>query len=196
MLESVQDDCRVLRHYLQALFLVDSVAERNFAGNDSAMLYLAVQDDTDSFPAQVRFVLRNGEAEVDIQPPACRGGVVLLLGGQPTAFVGVQNLHDLVIIGHRTKPAIQTGKEDQVYLVLLHVLQHPQEVGALAQPLAGRLCRVDINANDHPAAFPGVLLQVLLLGLQRQALNCLFLAADTDIQINAQRGRCLVFCHK
>jgi len=87
MLESIQNDCRVLRHYLQALFLVDSVAERNFAGNNSAMLYLAVQNNADSFPAQVRFVLRNGEAEVDIQPPACRGGVVLLLGGQPTAFV-------------------------------------------------------------------------------------------------------------
>ena len=53
VMEILKDDCRVLRHYLQALFLVDSVAERNFAGNDSAMPYLAVQDNADSLPAPI-----------------------------------------------------------------------------------------------------------------------------------------------
>ena len=110
--------------------------------------------------------------------------------------MGIQNLHDLVIVGHGAKPTVKAGKQDQVYLVLLHVLQHPQEVGALAQTLPGRLRRVDIDANDHPAPFPGVFLQVFLLGLQGEALDCLLLAADTDIEIDAERGRRLVFPHK
>ena len=66
MLEGIQDDCGVFGDNLQALFLVDPVSERDFAGNDGAMLYLAVQDNADSLPAQVRFILRNGKAEVDI----------------------------------------------------------------------------------------------------------------------------------
>lgn len=48
MLESVQDDCRVLRYNLQALFLVNPVAKRYFTRDNRAVLYLAVQDNADS----------------------------------------------------------------------------------------------------------------------------------------------------
>jgi len=51
MLESVKDDCRVLRHNLQALFIVNPVAKRDFAANNGPMFYLAVQDNADSLPA-------------------------------------------------------------------------------------------------------------------------------------------------
>ena len=195
MLESIKNDCRVLRYNLQALFLVNPVAKRYFTRDNRAVFYLAVKDHANPLPTKVRLILRNGEPEVDVQPPASRGSVVLLLGGQPAAVVGVQNLHDLVIVGHRTKPAVQAGKQNQVNLVLFHVLQHPQEVGTLIHSLPGGLCRVNVGADDHPAPFPGVLLQVFLLGLQRQALDRLLLAADTDIQINAQRCRRLFFAH-
>ena len=51
MLKSIMDDRRILRHNLQALFLVDAVAKRDFATNGSAMLYLAVQDRADPLTA-------------------------------------------------------------------------------------------------------------------------------------------------
>ena len=195
MLESVQNDCCIFGNDLQALFLVDPVAEGDFTGNDRSALYLTIQNCADSLPAQVRFILRNGKTDCNIQSPSRRGGVVLLLGGQPAAVVGLQDLQDLVIIRYVAKPAVQTGKEDQVKPILLHVLQHPQKVGALVQSFAGRLCRVDIHIGNHPAPFPGILLQVLLLGLQRQTFDCLFLAADADIQTDAEWGH-LVFSHK
>lgn len=72
-----------------------------------------------------------------------------------------------MLIYSRPPAAVKAGKQNQVYLVLFHVLQHPQEVGTLPQPLAGCLCRIDLDANDHLAVFFGVLIQVLLLGLQR-----------------------------
>ena len=51
MLESIKDDCCILRYNLQALFLVNPVAKRYFAGDNRAMLYLAVQDNADSLSA-------------------------------------------------------------------------------------------------------------------------------------------------
>ena len=60
MLESVQNDCCIFGNDLQALFLVDPVAEGDFTGNDRSALYLTIQNCADSLPAQVRFILRNG----------------------------------------------------------------------------------------------------------------------------------------
>ena len=70
MLESVLNNGGLLWNNLQALFAVHAIAKRAVPGNDRAVLYLAVKYNADSLPAQVRFILCNGETEVDIQPPA------------------------------------------------------------------------------------------------------------------------------
>ncbi len=132
MLESVLDDGGAIGDNFQALFFIHAVAKRAVARNRRAVLDLAVKHNGNSFPAQIGFILGNGQTKVDIQPPARRACVVLFLCSLPAAVVGFQNFHDLVIIGHGTEPAIKAGKENQIHLVPLHVFQHTQEVCALA----------------------------------------------------------------
>lgn len=130
------------------------------------MADLAVENGGNALAAEVGLVLGDGQAEVDIQTASRRAGVVLLLRGFPVAAVGLQNFHHLVVVGDRAEPAVETGEQDQVDLVVLHVLQHPQEVRSLRHALAGGFGRVDVNARDDPALRAGVPFEVLLLRLQ------------------------------
>lgn len=70
MLESVLDDGGAIWDNFQALFLIHVVAKRAVARNRRAVLDLAVKYHGNSFPAQIGFILGNGQPQVDIQPPA------------------------------------------------------------------------------------------------------------------------------
>ena len=99
-----------------------------------------------------------------------------------------KHLRHLVIIRDGAEPAVKAREQYQINLAALDGVQHTEEVLTLAKALAGRLCRVDVNALDDPPSFTGIFFQVLLLGFQRKALDRLLLAAHADIQRDAERG--------
>ena len=147
------------------------------------MLHLAVKYNVYPLPVQISLILCNGEFDIDIQPPTGGGGIVSLpvIYGFPFTVMGLQNFHDLIIIRDRPEPAIQTGKEQHINLIPPDGIQHLLEFSPLMQFFSGRLCGVNIDADNNPTLIFCIGLQALPLRLQGKTFYFLLLSGDADI---------------
>ena len=107
--------------------------------------------------------------------------------------MGVQNLLDFIVVGHAAEPAVQLDKQDNVDLFRLNVLQHPHKFFPVGIFLPGAFAFVHVHPGDGIVIRPGVLLQIVPLGLEGIALFGLLLCRYPDVQRRAADGRDRIF---
>lgn len=95
-------------------------------------------------------------------------------------MAALQDLLDLVVLRDIAEPAVQLGEDDQVALSGPGVGEQPLELRTLAGALAGGDAGVCVDANDLVPVRLRPFLERGGLGLDREAVDGLFLGADLN----------------
>ncbi len=166
----------------------DAIAERGFPRDHTTLLDHVGKDELDALRGAVGLVLCDGKLDVQGQSAVGRGGVVVLLGGDPFYKMSVEDRLYLVIVGDVAKPAVKLNKENDVDFLCAYVLEHTQKGGACRVAFACRNALVNIDTYDVHATFGGILQKSLALGIERYAVHGLLLGGHTGIERGTAQG--------
>ena len=93
----------------------------------------------------------------------------------------LEDLLDLVILADIAEPPVQLGNEDDVHFVALDGLQQGQHGRPILHILAGGVSGIGEHTDDAHSVCPGVLFQVTLLVMDRQAVLRLFFSGHAGV---------------